>query len=73
MNPQSFGSVTLRSSDPKVAPKIDPRFLTHEYDRRSMIEGVRETMHILSAPVYAVDTIEKVGPEGDSDEAIWVG
>ncbi|CAG8955409.1 hypothetical protein HYFRA_00010273 [Hymenoscyphus fraxineus] len=71
MNPQSLGTVTLQSADPNIAPKIDPQFLTHGYDRRVMIEGVRETMRVLSAPVYAVDTIDKVGPTDDSDEEIW--
>lgn len=73
MNPQSYGSVTVQSADPNVAPKIDPQFLTHDYDRRAMIEGIRETMRVLSAPVYAVDTIESIGPKDDSDEGIWVG
>ena len=72
MNPQSRGTVTLESADPLAAPLIDPKFLTHPYDQRVMIEGVREIMRILSAPVYAGRTIEKVGPKDDSDEAILV-
>ena len=71
-NPESRGSVTLQSADPSVAPIIDPKFLTHEFDRRTMIEGVREMIRILSAPIYAADTIENWGPKDDSDEAIWV-
>ncbi|EPE36530.1 FAD/NAD(P)-binding protein [Glarea lozoyensis ATCC 20868] len=70
MNPQSRGTVTLESADPLAAPLIDPKFLTHPYDQRVMIEGIREVMRILSAPVYASRTIEKVGPRDESDEAI---
>jgi choline dehydrogenase-like flavoprotein len=71
-NPQSRGTVTLRSSDPSTKPVVDPRFLTHPFDRRVIIDGVRETMRMLSAPVYAAHTVQKLGPKDDSDEAIWV-
>lgn len=41
MNPQSEGSVTLRSADPKEKPIINLNFLTHPYDVRIMREAVR--------------------------------
>ncbi|UPX18625.1 Choline dehydrogenase [Ascochyta rabiei] len=41
MNPQSEGSVTLRSSDPKEKPVIQLNFLSHAYDARIMREAVR--------------------------------
>ncbi|KAF2627185.1 GMC oxidoreductase [Macroventuria anomochaeta] len=41
MNPQSEGSVTLRSSDPNDKPIINLNFLTHPYDARIMREAVR--------------------------------
>jgi choline dehydrogenase-like flavoprotein len=69
-NPESRGSVTLRSADPEEAPLLDPRFLTNRFDRRVIVEGVREMMRVLSAPVYAADTIERLGPAEDSDESI---
>jgi len=72
MNPQSRGTVTLRSSNPADPPIIDPKFLTNPFDRRVIIEGVRKTMKMLSAPVFAATTLEIIGPENDSDEAIWV-
>lgn len=72
MNPQSRGSVTLQSSNPATAPLIDPKFLSHPFDRRVIIEGMREMMRLLSAPVFAESTLEKLGPEDDSDEAILV-
>ncbi|KAH7069466.1 hypothetical protein FB567DRAFT_224485 [Paraphoma chrysanthemicola] len=71
MNPQSRGTVTLRSSDPSVPPLINPNFLTHPFDRRVIIEGVRETMRIQRSPVYASRTLDRLGPEDNSDEAIW--
>lgn len=73
MNPQSRGTVTLRSADARDAPLIDPRFLTHPYDRRSAIEGMRELLKYLQAPVWQQKTVRRLGwPEDDSDEAIWV-
>ncbi|KAN0094090.1 GMC oxidoreductase [Hyaloscypha variabilis] len=70
-NPQSRGTVLLQSSDPTATPLIDPRFLAREYDKRIIIEGMRETMRLLSAPVYASKTIQKLFPNDDSDETIW--
>ncbi|KAF2732239.1 alcohol oxidase [Polyplosphaeria fusca] len=71
MNPQSRGTVTLRTPNPRDAPIIDPKFLTHPFDRRVQIEAVREMMRIMSAPVYASRTLQKLGPRDDSDESIW--
>ncbi|KAF1994742.1 GMC oxidoreductase [Amniculicola lignicola CBS 123094] len=71
MNPQSTGTVTLRSSDPFDSPIIDPNFLSHPFDRRALIEGTREVMRILSAPVYDSRTLGKLGAQDRSDEAIW--
>lgn len=71
-NPQSKGEVSLQSSDPTKPPVFDPRFLTHAFDHRVMIEGIRQSMAILSAPVYAEKAIKWIRPENQSDEAIWV-
>ncbi|KAH7402088.1 hypothetical protein DE146DRAFT_455027 [Phaeosphaeria sp. MPI-PUGE-AT-0046c] len=71
MNPQSRGTITLQSSDPSTPPLINPKFLTHSFDRRVLIDGVREVMRIQSAPIFASRTLKKLGPTDDSDEAIW--
>jgi len=72
MNPQSKGSVRLRSKDPLAAPLIDPNFLSHAFDRRVLIEGMKVMKRLLSAPVYAEKMLETYMPADDSDEAIWV-
>lgn len=72
MNPQSRGTLTLRSSDPNDSPIIDPKFLTHPFDRRIMIEAVRKTTSLLSAPIFAAKTFEKLGPDDMSEDAIMV-
>lgn len=73
MNPQSRGTVTLRSADPEAAPLIDPRFLTHPFDRRTAIEAFRELLRYLEAPVWKQKTVRRLAwPRDDTDEEIWV-
>ncbi|KAI1633044.1 glucose-methanol-choline oxidoreductase-like protein [Biscogniauxia mediterranea] len=72
MNPQSRGTVTLKSTDPRDAPIIDPMFLTHPYDKRNAIESMREMLRYFQAPVWKKKTIGTLGwPKGGSDEDIW--
>jgi len=72
MNPQSRGTISLRSSNPNDAPIIDPKFFTHPFDRRTMIEGIRQLISFLSAPVFSSITTETIGPKDGSEEAIMV-
>lgn len=73
MNPQSVGEITLRSSNPSDPPKIDPKLLSHPFDRRVAIEGMRQTMKFLNAPVFKKTTVKLIGcPKSQSDEDIWV-
>jgi len=72
MNPQSTGEVTLNSADPSDAPRVDPRLLSHPFDRRVMIEGMRQMMNYLEAPVLKKSTIKMIGcPKSRSDDDIW--
>jgi choline dehydrogenase-like flavoprotein len=72
MNPQSRGTVQLRSSNLSDAPLMDPKFLSHPFDRLAIIQGVRETMRILSAPTYQDRTVRLIGPSiNATDEQIW--
>lgn len=43
MNPMSRGSITLSSADPSDKPVIDMAYLEHPYDRRIMMEAMRQT------------------------------
>ncbi|KAK8049616.1 hypothetical protein PG994_011346 [Apiospora phragmitis] len=72
MNPQPRGTITLRSADPREAPVIDPKFLTHPFDRRTAIEGMREILRFFQAPVWKQKTVRNVSwPRNHSDSAIW--
>lgn len=73
MNPQSRGTVTLNSTNPRDAPIIDPKFLTHPFDRRTAIECFREMLRFFQAPSWKQKTIRNLSwPCDNSDEAIWV-
>ncbi|MFW7268440.1 GMC family oxidoreductase [Gluconacetobacter sp. Hr-1-5] len=50
LRPKSRGSVTLRSSDPREAPLVDPNFLADPDDLRISAEGVRLSVDIFSRP-----------------------
>lgn len=71
---QGTGEVNLRSANPEDPPLIDPKFLSHPYDRRVSIEAVRAALEFLDMPYLAKDQIRlATGPEGRSDEEIFVG
>ena len=73
MNPQSSGTVTLRSSNPSDPALIDPSFLSDPFDRRTAIEAVREALDYLDMPALS-DHRERIatGPRGGTDEEILV-
>ncbi|WP_322011002.1 GMC family oxidoreductase [Paraburkholderia sp. J12] len=49
LRPHSRGSVTLASADARVAPVIDPRFLSDARDMDLLVEGARIGRRILEA------------------------
>ena len=73
MNRQASGEVTLQSSDPSDAPRLDPKFLDHPFDRRTAIDSVREALDFLDMPGLA-EQRERIGagPIDRSDEEILV-
>jgi choline dehydrogenase-like flavoprotein len=54
LRPRSRGSVTLASSDARVAPIIDPAFLSDPRDLDLLVEGVHLSRRILDAPSLAL-------------------
>jgi choline dehydrogenase-like flavoprotein len=50
LRPKSRGSVTLRSSDPRDLPLVDPNFLAEPDDLRISVEGVKLSREIFSQP-----------------------
>lgn len=72
LEPRSSGRITLASRDPRVAPLIDPRYLTHADDLRILMHGVRLAYRILHAPALASTVVGDFWPQGGvaSDEAL---
>jgi choline dehydrogenase len=50
MRPLSRGYVEAQSSDPHTQPKINPRYLTEESDRRAIVGGLKFARRIFNAP-----------------------
>lgn len=73
LNAQSRGEVTLRSVDPNDAPVINPKHLEHPYDRKALLESIRETMRFQQHSALEKYLKEYVqGPKSTSDEDILV-
>ena len=53
LRPRSRGSVGIASSDTRVAPVIDPAFLSDAYDAQALLRGVKAARRILEAPALA--------------------
>jgi choline dehydrogenase-like flavoprotein len=71
MNPQSRGTIELTSADVRDAPRIDPKFLSHPYDRRVIVEAMREMLRYFRAPVFHERTVRDLGwPDDEDDESI---
>jgi len=72
LNPESAGSVTLRSADPRERPKVVTNFLEKEGDRVRLREAVRFVRRFFATgPAAGLVTAELgPGPAADSDDAI---
>ncbi len=72
LRPESRGSVNIVSSDPKVHPSIRPNYLSTEFDRQTMLDGVKLTRRISDTPALEKFVAKEriPGVEADSDEAL---
>ena len=70
---QSSGTVSLQSNIAQDKPLIDPKFLSHPFDRRLVIECMREAFKFLDQASLSKDRLRLVNePKGLSDEEILV-
>ncbi len=53
LRPESRGTVTLASPDPRAPPRIDPRYYEAPADLAAMVRGFRLTQAILEMPALA--------------------
>jgi choline dehydrogenase len=62
LNPESRGEVHVVSPDPAQAPRIAPRYLATEGDRRVAAESLRLTRRIVAQPALAAFRPREVKP-----------
>jgi choline dehydrogenase len=66
VKPDSRGTLTLRSRDPREQPEIDCNYLAEERDARRMLESVKLTRRIGRSPALAPFVELEILP-GDAD------
>jgi choline dehydrogenase len=52
LHPESSGTVGIRSKNPAAPPIIQPRFLTSENDRNTLLKGLRKAMAVADAKSF---------------------
>jgi choline dehydrogenase len=71
MRPLSRGYVEAKSPDPRQAPAINPRYLSHETDRRCALGGLRAVRRLFAAPALAPYYVGEILPgtklQGDDE------
>ena len=69
LRPESRGTVRLASADAKVAPVIDPAFLSDDRDMATLRAGVRAMHRIFEAPALAAYNGKNRHPVDINDDA----
>jgi choline dehydrogenase len=72
VRPLSRGYLTLSSSNPFDTPTIDPNYLSHETDRKLMIEGGKKALAILEAKAFDPYRIKTHLPLKRSSDDDWL-
>jgi choline dehydrogenase len=72
LRPLSRGSLKLRSSNALDAPLIDPNYLSHEEDKRLMIEGGKKALAVLEANAFADVRVRNHIPSETSTDENWL-
>ena len=70
--PKSRGTVTLASADPRAAPVVDPKLLSHPDDVALMLRGLKIGRRVAHAPSFARYQATEVqpGPAVTEDAAL---
>lgn len=69
-HPESRGSLEICSADPAENPRIRPNYLSHEHDRKVLVDGIRIAREIHDRPAFRrlKDSEIVPGPEMRTDE-----
>ena len=76
MRPLSRGELTLRSKNPREAPRLDPHYLEHPQDLEDYITAVRLTQEIIQQEAFDLYRGEPLSPgpqvQSDAQLAEWI-
>jgi choline dehydrogenase len=76
VNPASRGEITLRSSNPADAPKIQANYLQSDFDIKTMIAGIRLTRDIIAQKAFDPYRGQELAPGpanvADADLVKWL-
>jgi choline dehydrogenase len=73
LRPRSRGHIALRSSDPESPPDINPNYLSHVWDQKTHVEGLRLTRKLFEAAPFSTRFSareEMPGPDCMNDEEL---
>ena len=62
MRPESRGEIHIASADPRAQPVIDPRYLSHDLDRRTLVEALRMARKLFEQPELRGHVVEETVP-----------
>lgn len=65
---QSRGYVHIKSPDPLADPRIDPNYLSHNDDARTLLTGLKMARRIVGAPAMKDFVVREVRPGPDVTE-----
>ena len=65
LRPESRGTVTIRSADPRDPPEIRVNYLASETDRAANVAGLKILRNILAAPALRPFVVDEVDPGKD--------
>lgn len=68
LRPHSRGTVTLKSADPRDAPRIDPQFLSDERDLNLLVTGAKLQQRIIESGPFDAIRGEMLYPTSLDDE-----
>ena len=63
LRPQSRGFVHIKSSDPSVPPKIQPRYLSSPFDQDTIVAGMKLLRRIMDQPAMRAYIAEQRAPD----------
>jgi choline dehydrogenase len=74
MRPRSSGYIKISSADPRATPRVNPNYLSEEFDRLTLIAALKKARALLQAPALAalIDIETLPGPEVNTDDE-WLG